>query len=104
MSANYLHSNAGLTSLISPQQQLVTQHKSISASNGSINIGTQFHTTYSQPYQQISVMDPSWTPIQQGLCVNGINKLMSVYPGQPMSDFDRGVVSQSSDVSLITFF
>ncbi|CAH8600513.1 unnamed protein product [Schistosoma intercalatum] len=99
MSANFMYSNTALSSLIPHQQQqhIVTQRsRSASTSNAGPNVHTQYQVALSQPYQNLGPMDGSWTQTQ-GMYVNGLNKMINVFPGQNMTDMEQTPISQSSE-------
>ncbi|CAH8635678.1 unnamed protein product [Schistosoma rodhaini] len=99
MSANFMYSNTALSSLIPHQQQqhIVTQRsRSASTSNAGPNVHTQYQVALSQPYQNLGPMDGSWTQTQ-GMYVNGLNKMINVFPGQSMTDMEQTPISQSSE-------
>ncbi|CAH8866761.1 unnamed protein product [Trichobilharzia szidati] len=99
MSANFLYSNTALPSLITHQQQqhLVTQRsRSASTSNAGPNVPTQYQVALSQPYQTLGPMDGSWTQTQ-GLYVNGLNKMMNIFPGQNVTEMEQTPMSQPNE-------
>ncbi|TNN16321.1 hypothetical protein EWB00_000586 [Schistosoma japonicum] len=99
MSANFMYSNTALSSLIShqQQQQIVTHRsRSASTSNAGPNVHTPYQVALSQSYQNIGPMDGSWAQAQ-GLYVNGLNKIMNVFPGQNVADIEQTSISQPNE-------
>ncbi|CAL8081057.1 unnamed protein product [Calicophoron daubneyi] len=100
MSANFIIPNNGLPQSVVPSQQPITAHRTraISACSAPrIPICSQYHQPFSQQYRPVAAVDAPWAHPQAGVYVNGVGKLVNVYPGPGMSELDDTSVGQTGE-------